>query len=630
VDGYEARAEPLQTGKILVAGRLVDGPLAPELGLQGHHGDAVGLYRTIATALADQVVDEHPARRIGIEPALAPAPLFRRAGLVVEQDRDAFGQAQLLLDAVQLVAMLDPHAVGPLGADRILVGLVADHDDPIDPLRLELPGDPRRRQGAVDRLTAGHGDGVVVEDLVGDVDPGGDGRAYRQNAGMIVGPVAQVGEDVLGRREGRLADPRDALTAHVGVGLGVAVHPQHHPVAADAGHGSAALGHFGRTVVRTARAEPGQALHAGLSGLHRLVLLHEELQPVVHVLAGMETGDTPRDGAGDACRRQLAGRRQDPILVLVELADHPRAHVGAPVVELLLELVLDDRAFFLDHQDLVQALGELPDDLALQGPDHADLEQCDAEIGRLVVADPEVQECLANVQIGLARGHDAEARLFRVDHDLVQPIGPCEGQGGIDLVPVEPFFLLMAVVGPADVEAARRHLELIGAGKLDLNPLRVDKATGRGLDGFRDDLEADPAPRIARQRPAIDPEVEEVLHAGRRKHRDHGVHEGVFALVGGGRGLDRVIVAGDQKDAAVAGRAGHVAVPQDVAGAVHARPLGVPHGEGAVVAPVAQQSGLLAAPYGGGRQILVDARLEADVVSLEETFRAPELEVEAA
>ena len=37
----------------------------------------------------------------------------------------------------------------------------------------------------VDRLAAGHGDGIVVEDLVGDVGPGRDRLADRHRAGMI-------------------------------------------------------------------------------------------------------------------------------------------------------------------------------------------------------------------------------------------------------------------------------------------------------------------------------------------------------------------------------------------------------------------------------------------------------------
>src|SRR5262245_53005480 len=46
-DGDEARAEALDAGIILVAGRLVDLPLAAEDGLDRRDGDAVGLDTAI-------------------------------------------------------------------------------------------------------------------------------------------------------------------------------------------------------------------------------------------------------------------------------------------------------------------------------------------------------------------------------------------------------------------------------------------------------------------------------------------------------------------------------------------------------------------------------------------------------
>ena len=46
----------------------------------------------------------------GIEPALAAAALFRRAGLVVDQDREALDLAQLLLHRVEFAAMMNGRA----------------------------------------------------------------------------------------------------------------------------------------------------------------------------------------------------------------------------------------------------------------------------------------------------------------------------------------------------------------------------------------------------------------------------------------------------------------------------------------------------------------------------------------
>ena len=56
-------------------------------------------------------------------------------------------------------------------------------------------------------------------------------------------------------------------------------------------------------------------------------------------------------------------------IVLVEFPDHPRrAFVRLPGVELFLDLVLDDLALFLDHQDFLESLGEPAGPLRLERP----------------------------------------------------------------------------------------------------------------------------------------------------------------------------------------------------------------------------------------------------------------------
>jgi hypothetical protein len=87
-----------------------------------------------------------------------------------------------------------------------------------------------------------------------------------------------------------------------------------------------------------------------------------------------------RDGSRHHRRRMLVVRRQKPragrlaaaaapLAAVVELADYPRrAHPFLPVVELFLDLVLDDLAFFLDDEDLLQALGEAARALRLERP----------------------------------------------------------------------------------------------------------------------------------------------------------------------------------------------------------------------------------------------------------------------
>ena len=66
---------------------------------------------------------------------------------------------------------------------------------------------------------------------------------------------------------------------------------------------------------------------------------------------------------------------QKALVVLVHLADDARAHVVAPVEQLLLDLVLDDLAALLDDHDLFEADREFADALRLQRPGHADLVQ---------------------------------------------------------------------------------------------------------------------------------------------------------------------------------------------------------------------------------------------------------------
>src|SRR5882672_10121532 len=91
-----------------------------------------------------------------------------------------------------------------------------------------------------------------------------------------------------------------------------------------------------------------------------------------------------------------------------------------------------------------------------------------------------------------------------------------------------------------------------------------------------------------------------------------------------------MVVAREGQHAAMARSAGGIGMLEDVAAAVDARPLAVPHGEDAVVARLREEVELLAAPDRGGGKVLVDAGLEADVMALEMRARAPQALVEAA
>src|SRR5690606_23611924 len=131
-------------------------------------------------------------------------------------------------------------------------------------------------------------------------------------------------------------------------------------------------------------------------------------------LRRVEALEPRRDHLGDVRGAELAGRGLDPDAVLVELADDPRPHVLAPVVELLLQLVLDDGALLLDDEDLLEPLGEAADAVALQGPGHADLVETDPDLRGVRLVDAEVLQGLTHVEIGLARRDDDDPLLGAV------------------------------------------------------------------------------------------------------------------------------------------------------------------------------------------------------------------------
>ena len=383
---------------------------------------------------------------------------------------------------------------------RVFFRVVTDQRDALHALAVDLLDELRHSELAVDRLAAGHRDRVVVQDLVGDVDAGSHRGADRENAGVEVGAVAEVLEHVLRRGERRLPDPGRALAAHLREGIGAALHPRDHVVAADTAAGAAALGHHGRGVVRAARTVVRRAFDDRARRGQRLFLAVEEIEPPLHVLALVIAADAARDRARDHRRREFRQVGQQRAAVLVVFADHARAALHRPVVELPGELVLDDRALLLDHEDFLEPPGEGVGGHRIQRPRHADLEHADAELGGLVAVDAEILERLQHVEPGLAGGHDAKTRTRAVDRDVVQVVHARELARRVDLVEIQALFLRQRRVVQPGVHAAGRQPELLG--NLHADTVRVDVDGGGGIAVLGDHLEADPAAAVARQLPA--------------------------------------------------------------------------------------------------------------------------------
>ena len=287
-------------------------------------------------------------------------------------------------------------------------------------------------------------------------------------------------------------DPRHAFSAHVRERRRAAVHPDRHHVTADARRRAAAFRHLRRRVVRATRAEVRHPRETDRRLRQRALLLVDEVDALANLLdrarMQVEPLDPLCDDARHHRRRELRERRQQPVAVrahpltlFVELADDARADVVAPVVELLLQLVLDDLPLLLDHQDLGEALGEVAHALGLERPGHRDLEQADADLGGLLLVDAEIVERLANVEIALAAGDDAEPRLRAVDDQLVEPVHAAVVQRRVDLVVLHPRFGSEERIGPADRHAVGRQREIVGDDDFDVARVTVDRR--RAFDG---------------------------------------------------------------------------------------------------------------------------------------------------
>src|SRR5690606_12977333 len=103
---------------------------------------------------------------------------------------DAGHLAQPALHGVEPAAVVEFGAGGKAVPDRVVFGdVVRDHHHLLDALGLDLAGDAVDADDPVHRLPAGHGDGVVEQDLVGDRRLGGHRLPDGEVARVVVGAV---------------------------------------------------------------------------------------------------------------------------------------------------------------------------------------------------------------------------------------------------------------------------------------------------------------------------------------------------------------------------------------------------------------------------------------------------------
>ncbi|MFC7639960.1 hypothetical protein ACFQX6_02070 [Streptosporangium lutulentum] len=266
--------------------------------------------------------------------------------------------------------------------------------------------------------------------------------------------------------------------------------------------------------------------------------------------------------------------------VLVELAQDARGVGGA--VQDLLDLGLQQRRLLLHDEDLRQPPGERPDDLRLQRPEHADLEEADAQ---LLGRDPELAESFAHVVVGGAGGDDAEPGVAGVRGDLVELVlvgvragqlqaraderalhlqRPRGEQGGVGRVPVRPALVF-------------------DDGHDRDDPVMPDVHGAGGVYDVGDGLHRDPQAAGPGRRYRVAAQVEQLLDAAGVDDRH--AESGERALGGRreGGGLAGRVVAAQGDQAALGVGADEVAVPERVGRAVHSGSLAVPDAQDAAL-----------------------------------------------
>ncbi len=325
---------------------------------------------------------------------------------------------------------------------------------------------------------------------------------------------------------------------------------------------------------------------------------------------------------------QFAERGQQRAAVRPVLAVH-RRRAGHPV-EHGFHRVLQEGPLLLDHDDLVEAAGELPDDGRLEREDHAELQQPDAGPFQPVLVEPDRGQRLAQREIAGAGGDDADPRGGRAgDRVDAAAARVLQGEGQPDLM---ERALQPGQGGPEQVrgrpvrvrgEAARQ------AGEIGRAPGR-DRRRGRAVGHHRRDLQGGPQAAGPGQLHGMLPVLEDLGGVGRREGRHAEVGEGEFGRAGDGRRFRRRIVTGQRERATLGVGADEVRVPQRVGGPVQAGRLAVPDAGHARIAQIADLARELRAGHGGRGELLVQAGLGHDGVLGEQRGVARQLEVEAA
>ena len=381
----KAGAEAIRATHILIAAGLIDLALAPVLGFQRLHRDTAGLHTAITTTFTDAMVDQQAFGRIDHLPFLTAAAFFRGTNLLVDNCRDTGSIAQLALDRVEVVTGMNFEP----GRQFIAVvapevRVLADQTHPAHPFRQQLARQRRHGDFTIRGLTTGHGDSIVEQDLVGDIDLGSHGLTDREQTRVVVGAVTHVLENVLVTGETVQAHPVRALAAHVGIGIGTQPLAQCHDVAADTGTAGTAFGQLGGGIVRTAGAENRFTCQQTIGLGHDVAA--ELFRQWYQALCQLRVRQPAGDGFCHLVRAKTPDCRQQVAALQVFLAHHTRTFAFRPAVEKVLHLVFHQRTLLFHHQNTLHAARKLAHAAGLQRPGHRNLMDGNASLLQVLFA----------------------------------------------------------------------------------------------------------------------------------------------------------------------------------------------------------------------------------------------------
>ena len=206
---------------------------------------------------------------------------------------------------------------------------------------------------------------------------------------------------------------------------------------------------------------------------------------------------------------------------------------------------------------------------------------------------------------------------------MVQTVRTYIGQSGVPLEVKQAHFLAQRIVRPTDMHAARRHLKIR---QNNLDALWVNHRCRAGFHNFLDGFHARPNTGEAAHGKCMHTQIQNVLHAGREKHRRATRFKNMVALVRCRGTLSHMVVTCHRQYATPRRGASHIGVFEHIGTTVYTWAFAIPNAKDTIkfIAACWCKTQLLRAPQGSSGQLFIHTGLEHDVLRLQIFFGPPQ------